>query len=68
MFRTHKRNPSTGSNFYCKLFVLVFVMYYRYKDLINNFPEEIKHDRYIGLVLNKIAQYGSVCFDSLLII
>ena len=37
----------------------------RYKDLINNFPEDIKSDRYIGIVLNKIAQYGSVCMNNI---
>ncbi|XP_028413060.1 coiled-coil domain-containing protein 60-like [Dendronephthya gigantea] len=31
-----------------------------YKDLIDNFPEDIKNDRYISIVLNKIAQYGSL--------
>ncbi|CAB4014816.1 Hypothetical predicted protein, partial [Paramuricea clavata] len=31
-----------------------------YKDLINNFPDDIKNDRYISIVLNKIAQYGSL--------
>lgn len=33
---------------------------HRYKDLINTFPNKIKSDRYIALILNKLAQYGSV--------
>ena len=40
---------------------LVSQFLYRYKDLINNFPDDMKGDRYFSIVLNKIAQYGSVC-------
>lgn len=31
-----------------------------YKDLLGNLPEDVKHDRYCTIVLNRIASYGSL--------
>jgi len=31
-----------------------------YKDLLGNLPQDVKHDRYCTVVLNRIAGYGSL--------